>query len=41
MGVIFVPVTGELYFSTKETGAFKVKVNIDSYNLDTLISKRK
>ncbi len=38
MGVIFVPVTSELYFSTKETGAFKVKVNIDSYNLDTLIS---
>ena len=24
IGVIFVPVTGELYFSTKEMGAFKV-----------------
>ena len=27
-----------MYFSTIETGTFKVKVNINSYNLDTLIS---
>ena len=28
IGVIFVPVTGELYFSSKELGAFKVKVHL-------------
>ncbi len=28
LGVIFVPVTGELYFSTKADGAFKVSVEI-------------
>ena len=28
IGVIFVPVTGELYFSTKEMGAFKVAVDL-------------
>ena len=28
MGVIFVPVTGELYFSSKELGAFKVAVHL-------------
>ena len=39
MGVIFVPVTGELYFSTKELGAFKVKVNQEDYDLDALLSK--
>jgi 3'(2'), 5'-bisphosphate nucleotidase len=39
IGVIFVPVTGELYFSTKEIGAFKVSVNLESYDLENLISK--
>ena len=39
IGVIFVPVTGELYFSTKEMGAFKVKVNLEDYNLDALLAK--
>ena len=39
IGVIFVPVTGELYFSTKEIGAFKVKVDLKNYDPETLISK--
>jgi len=39
IGVIFVPVTGELYFSTKEMGAFKVKVNQEDYDVDALLSK--
>ena len=38
IGVIFVPVTGELYFSTKEMGAFKVAVDIENYNIETIIS---
>ena len=38
IGVIFVPVTGELYFSSKELGAFKVKVNPEDYDVDALIS---
>ena len=36
IGVIFVPVTGELYFSSKELGAYKVVVDIENYNLDAL-----
>ena len=39
IGVIFVPVTGELYFSSKELGAFKVKVHLEDYDVDTLLSK--
>ena len=38
IGVIFVPVTGELYFSSKEMGAFKVAVDLRNYDLETLIS---
>jgi 3'(2'), 5'-bisphosphate nucleotidase len=38
IGVIFVPVTGELYFSSKEMGAFKVTVDLENYDLETLIS---
>ena len=38
IGVIFVPVTGELYFSTKEIGAFKVIVNLENYNFEKIIS---
>ena len=38
IGIIFVPVTGKLYFSTKEMGAFKVKVNLDNFDIETLIS---
>ena len=39
IGVIFVPVTGELYFSSKELGAFKVVVHLEDYDLDALIAK--
>lgn len=39
IGVIFVPVTGELYFSCKEMGAFKVVVDLNNFNIETLISK--
>jgi len=39
IGVIFVPVTGELYFSSKELGAYKVKVHLEDYNVDALLSK--
>lgn len=38
IGVIFVPVTGELYFSTKEMGAFKVGVDIENFDVEALIS---
>ena len=38
IGIIFVPVTGELYFSSKEIGAFKVKVDLENYNVETIIS---
>ena len=39
LGVIFVPVTGELYFSYKEIGAYKAKVDIKGFNIENLISK--
>ena len=39
MGVIFVPVTGDLYFSSKELGAFKVVVDIEDYDVDGLLAK--
>ncbi|MDC0372014.1 3'(2'),5'-bisphosphate nucleotidase CysQ [Flavobacteriaceae bacterium] len=39
MGVIFVPVTGDLYFSSKELGAFKVVVDIEDYDIDGLLAK--
>jgi 3'(2'), 5'-bisphosphate nucleotidase len=39
IGVIYVPVTGELYFSSKELGAYKVKVDIEDYDLDVLLAK--
>jgi 3'(2'), 5'-bisphosphate nucleotidase len=39
IGVIFVPVTGELYFSSKELGAFKVLVDLDHFDIKSLISK--
>ena len=38
IGIIFVPVTGELYFSSKEIGAFKVAVNLKDYDVDLIIS---
>jgi 3'(2'), 5'-bisphosphate nucleotidase len=39
IGVIFVPVTGELYFSSKDMGAFKVTVDLGNFDIETLISK--
>lgn len=38
IGVIFVPVMNELYFSSKEMGAFKVAVDLENYDFETLIS---
>ena len=39
IGIIFVPVSGELYFSTKEIGAFKVNVDLELFDIDTLMNK--
>jgi 3'(2'), 5'-bisphosphate nucleotidase len=39
IGVIFVPVTGILYFSSKAMGAFKTKVDLNNYNIDTILEK--
>lgn len=36
LGVIFVPVIGDLYFSTLEMGSFKVSLNLDNYNINAL-----
>lgn len=38
LGVIFAPVKGELYFSTKAIGAFKAVVDLDNFIIDSLIS---
>ncbi|NRD23244.1 3'(2'),5'-bisphosphate nucleotidase CysQ [Winogradskyella litoriviva] len=40
-GVIYVPVLNDLYFSTIEIGAFKVKVNLEDYKTDNLIRSGK
>ena len=37
IGVIFVPVTGELYFSSKEMGAYKVAVDLNNFDVKTFI----
>lgn len=39
LGVIFVPAKGELYFSTKDIGAFKVKIDLESFDFDALVEK--
>lgn len=39
IGVIFVPVSGELYFSTQDMGAYKVTVNLEDYAIEDLISQ--
>jgi 3'(2'), 5'-bisphosphate nucleotidase len=39
IGVIYVPVTGELYFSSKELGAFKVAAHLEDYDVKVLLSK--
>lgn len=38
LGVIFIPVSGDLYFSTRELGAFKVNLNLDDFDLETIIN---
>lgn len=38
IGVVFVPVKGELYFSSKKNGAFKVEADPEVYDVDTLQS---
>lgn len=37
LGVIFVPALGDLYFSTSELGAFKVKIDLDHININQSI----
>ncbi|MFT6735826.1 MAG: 3'(2'), 5'-bisphosphate nucleotidase [Polaribacter sp.] len=39
IGVIFVPATGELYFSSKELGAFKGMVVLDNFDIENLIAE--
>ena len=39
LGVIFVPAKGELYFSTKGIGAYKLTVDLEFYDVDALIEK--
>lgn len=39
IGVIFVPVSGELYFSSMELGAFKIVVDLNDFDFKSLISK--
>ena len=39
LGVIFVPAKGELYFSANEMGAFKVVVDLELYDVDSLIDR--
>lgn len=38
IGVIFVPVSGELYFSTKAKGTFKAVVDLENFNIERLTS---
>ena len=37
LGVIFVPVSGDLYFSTVALGSFKINVGLDSYSIEDII----
>jgi 3'(2'), 5'-bisphosphate nucleotidase len=39
LGVIFVPATGTLYFSSLDLGSFKVEINLEDFNLETSLSK--
>ena len=39
IGVIFVPATRDLYFSTKEKGAFKVSVDLEDYDVENVLSR--
>lgn len=37
IGVIFVPVTGDLYFSSREMGSFKILVDLENFDLESII----
>jgi 3'(2'), 5'-bisphosphate nucleotidase len=37
LGVIFVPALGDLYFSTIELGAFKINVDLSSFDVNSII----
>lgn len=37
LGVIYVPALGDLYFSTKELGSYKITVNLEGYNIDSIL----
>ena len=39
MGVIFAPALGDLYFSEQSLGAFKIAVNLGTFNLDKDLEK--
>lgn len=39
IGVILTPVTGELYFSENNLGAFKSTINLNNFNLEYLLQK--
>lgn len=39
LGVILVPVSGELYYSTKDRGAFKATVDLDRVEVDKLMEQ--
>ena len=38
IGVIFVPANGGLYFSSKERGSFRVKVDLENYDINNLVA---
>ncbi|QXP80037.1 MULTISPECIES: 3'(2'),5'-bisphosphate nucleotidase CysQ [Winogradskyella] len=39
LGVVFVPVSGELYFSSTDLGAFKTTIDLGDYNIDRFIDQ--
>lgn len=39
LGVIFVPAKGELYYSSQNEGASKVQVDLNNYDIDSLIKE--
>ncbi len=39
IGVIFVPISGILYFSSIGFGAFKAKIDFNNYNIDRILDK--
>ena len=37
LGVIFVPVSGDLYFSQKELGSFKITIDLNNYSIENML----